>query len=694
MTAAYTPLRQSRDLDVETPESDSTTQKPFRLSLPEKQVAGLLFFFWLACVWVALKVMESTHAGHRKPLLPTTDALLDTSVSEIYESLTLPLLQIANRTQLISNRCGVVSLPPHLLSFLDNDLHSQREQEEDKRKIATTTLQTRDAANSHEQVDSFLGAKASRYLFALVVQDAEEVLPDTFTRIIEAIAILGPNECHLSIVDHGSVDGTKQMIKILTGYLDRYNHEQQQQQQQQQQQGVEEEKNSATPMSTPRDKGKGDSQKKQLSTDAIGKEHAGDRKRETKESIPKHSSSNIHTITTTKRMQQHITYNVITMGNKDNSPLNLVRVKNLALSPMFPRLQQEEEERENMTVAQEMLQLSEVPDPETKQFDHVVFMDAVVTCTEDILELIYQSHLQNADLVCGLDLSTQESNENSIVASPRVSVMDTSAMRDILGHTFESTKESFSSDRTTLTRFKKRLPFQVSACWSGAVVIRGSPLTSSAQLTFRTSASADTTTDDNSSECAADASSNLLFNLDLWKTKKQQQQQQSSAIATVVPDDTSNNAIARMVVVPTSQFQYSRDDYAALGTFDAWGLWSKPEQTFREEHEAQLREACHRPQYVYQPATGRYGYVSRVQEQVIETTQQRTMDGDENDGDGGSRQEQILADTDTQLMHKLETIGAVFGVRDIEDAVVAKRESDLIDTWRDQVTPIVWGALS
>ncbi|KAG0025406.1 capsular associated protein [Podila clonocystis] len=609
MTAVYTPLSQRRDSDAETADM---AEKPFRLSLRQRQLAGLLLFFWLFCVWAALKVMDATHASHQKSLLPTTNALLDTASSDVYRSLTLPLLQIANHTQLISNRCGTVSLPPHLLSFLDNDLHSQQE-EEQKRSLDSPEARAEPTSkphhSNHAQVESLLGAKASRYLFALVVQDAQEVLPDTLTRIIEAIAILGPNECHLSIVDHGSTDGTKQMIGILTEYLDQYNYEQ------------------------------------DASTD--GAKTANRRDSE-------HDSSG-------KKRKQHISYTIITMASQDNSPANLARVKNLALSPMFPRplepsAQGDTEKEEVQTY------------PTPQKFDRVVFFEAAaVTCTEDILELVYQSQMQDADLTCGIDLRVKDKDGESIA------VLDSSATRDILGKPLGSSKYTFSSDAETLARFKKRIPFQAATCWSGAVAIRASLLTSATSLqNFRApdqrqrqqlQEQPSHTPQSELNDCP-EAGSTLLFNLDLWKTKQ--------PTATEAP---SSDHLARIVVVPASQMLYSRADYAALEDFTAWGLWPKSEQVYRQEHEERLLEASHRPQYGYLASTARYGFVSRVQEEAAEAAEVI-------EGADVSLQGQILEDTEEELKAKLAAIGAVFGIRDIEDAVAAKRESEAMGEWR------------
>ncbi|KAG0320263.1 capsular associated protein [Podila horticola] len=357
------------------------------------------------------------------------------------------------------------------------------------------------------------------------------------------------------------------------------------------------------------------------------------------------------------------------MASQDNSPANLARVKNLALSPMFPRPSEPSTQGETV-------QVETHTHPAPQKFDRVVFFEAAaVTCTEDILELVYQSQMQDADLTCGIELRVKDKDGESIA------VLDSSATRDILGKPLGSSKYTFSSDADTLARFKKRIPFQAAACWSGAVAIRASLLTSATSLqNFRVpdqrqreqwQEQPSHTPQSELNDCP-EAGSTLLFNLDLWKTK-----QQYTSLSTEPP---SSAHLARIVVVPTSQMQYSRADYAALEDFAAWGLWPKSEQLFRQEHEERLLEASLRPQYGYSASTARYGFVSRVQEEAPEVA--------EGDEDAVSPQEQILEDTDEELKAKLAAIGAVFGIRDIEDAVAAKRENEAVGEWRPLVEKV------
>lgn len=112
--------------------------------------------------------------------------------------------------------------------------------------------------------------------------------------------------------------------------------------------------------------------------------------------------------------------------------------------------------------------------------------------------------------------------------------------------------------------------------------------------------------------------------------------------------------------------QYSDADYAAVSDFNAWGLWPKSEQIYRREHEQRLLDASHRSKRSNSGSKSRYGWFSRVQEEP-----------------------KVEDDEDSEeLKAKLATIGAVFGIRDIEDAVAAKREGEAVEAWRPLVEKV------
>ncbi|KAG0366879.1 capsular associated protein [Gamsiella multidivaricata] len=321
MAILYTPVSQrssspdhSRSIgDLESHGDRDHAKKPLQLTLPQRQLVGVLVFVWLLCLWVWLKVLEA-NAAQRSPLLLSTNVLLNTT--DLYHTLTLPLLRLTNRTKLISTRCGSTTLAPHLLTFLSNDLYDLSQQ-----------TPPPPPADGESPIITQAHRRPSRYLIAVVLQDSETVLPDLLSRILEVIAVLGPNNCHLSIVDRASTDKTRETLRFLSRFLDDYNEENTQ----------------------------------SLDGYTLGR-------------IP-----------------------------RDNSLKQTTGTRNMALRALLDRGSEElfdEEVVRNKAVAEEQTEHGEVKE----SFDEVILLDPVVTCAEDILELIFQSRLQNADLTCGMDI--------------------------------------------------------------------------------------------------------------------------------------------------------------------------------------------------------------------------------------------------------------------------------------------------
>jgi hypothetical protein len=178
------------------------------------------------------------------------------------------------------------------------------------------------------------------------------------------------------------------------------------------------------------------------------------------------------------------------------------------------------------------------------------------------------------------------------------------------------------------------------------------------------------------------------------------------------------NDIIRMVLVPTIQFTDSPKEYVLQGKFNGWGVWPKTEKQYRDEQENRLVAVSHRPLYGYRPSTSSYGYTPRVQEEaegedsasgvssfleVVFSGQRDKEDKDEGESEGQEqeleekekeekemrRQEEerivsaiVPEETLEGLKARLEAVGAVFGVQDIQNAVFAKHDSDLIPEWR------------
>lgn len=61
------------DIDRDLESQGLQAQKPFRLSLGQRQLAGLIVFVWFVCLWIGLKLMVTWQAlvvVARVPLWP------------------------------------------------------------------------------------------------------------------------------------------------------------------------------------------------------------------------------------------------------------------------------------------------------------------------------------------------------------------------------------------------------------------------------------------------------------------------------------------------------------------------------------------------------------------------------------------------------------------------------------------------
>ncbi|KAG0275364.1 capsular associated protein [Linnemannia exigua] len=624
MTVAYTPVSQrsssrrntqSRDLESNTPD------KPFRMSVGQRQPVGMVIFVWFGCLWIGLKMMEAAQYSHRSPLLPTTNALLDTA--DLYHSLTVPLLEMVNRTKLISTRCGATTLEPHLLSFLTNNLAGSSASGQQISTAATTATSstsdttlndTNTATTEQEQQQQSTAVKRTRpyrYLFALVLQDSEMILPDILTRVLETISILGPDNCHLSIVDHASLDNTKTMLDKLKEFLDMYN--------------------------------RGDIQ-------LFGQQEASSEEEEAKEEQVSASGQG--------KRKQYLPYTITTMTTRDTSVENVARIKDLALDPLLAAAS---------TSAATVVNGGSSGGGNDIAFDRVILLDPVVTCAEDILELVFQSLLQDTDVTCGMDLG-YHSTTNAVDAAdsdlsepvaeagkPQEGVYDSTVTRDMLHQKLHRDaihkSNQVSNDPDTQTR----------ALWTTITTTITTTMTPS-----------------------------------------------SEPSATTVAQ--TERGMVRMVVVPSIQFTDSPKEYVMQGLFNGWGLWPKTEKQYRDELENRLIAISHRPLYGYRPSTSSYGYTPRVEEEndggasspskLLRLVLNGGSQPDEQNEPEEESQEEIEKkmkarkedermiseivpeETVEGLKTRLETIGAVFGVQDIQNAVLAKRDEDLITSWR------------
>ena len=92
-------------------------------------------------------------------------------------------------------------------------------------------------------------------------------------------------------------------------------------------------------------------------------------------------------------------------------------------------------------------------------FDEVIYLNDVYFCASDILRLLTHN---SADIKCGLDMEL-------IGNTPKF--YDTWVARDLTGQPF-SKDFPFVRDPVALEAIKQRLPFQVTSCWNGLVVLK------------------------------------------------------------------------------------------------------------------------------------------------------------------------------------------------------------------------------
>lgn len=137
----------------------------------------------------------------------------------------------------------------------------------------------------------------------------------------------------------------------------------------------------------------------------------------------------------------------------------LAELRNLALSPMLE-------------------------DPKRYGDATVVFLNDVIICPDDILELIHQRVNIGADMACAMDW---------IVGSDDIVFYDVYISRGISGDLFfDIPKDAswsratnlFWNDKESKQRFDAKKPLQVFSCWNGAVVFTAKPFVEK-KLAFR-----------------------------------------------------------------------------------------------------------------------------------------------------------------------------------------------------------------
>ncbi|TFY81524.1 hypothetical protein EWM64_g2486 [Hericium alpestre] len=147
--------------------------------------------------------------------------------------------------------------------------------------------------------------------------------------------------------------------------------------------------------------------------------------------------------------------------------------------------------------------LHELRDTENEYFDTIIFMNDVLPCVDDLLELIWQSRHNNAGITCAADYMY-----NDEIGSPVF--YDNWVARDINGTALNNEPfESVFQHHASSERFQRHLPMQVQSCWNGVAVLDPAPFYSPPHVRFRMARITE-------GECSASECS-LICN-DYWET--------------------------------------------------------------------------------------------------------------------------------------------------------------------------------
>jgi alpha-1,3-mannosyltransferase len=160
--------------------------------------------------------------------------------------------------------------------------------------------------------------------------------------------------------------------------------------------------------------------------------------------------------------------------------------------------------------------LQELRDAEGEVFDSIIFMNDVLPCIDDLLELVWQSRRQNAGITCGSDYIFHDEVVRLLPLSPQCTVLthmpvgttcilrqvrlddrDSSSprltdalhswvARDINGTALENAPfESVFHDIESGHRFQRHLPVQVQSCWNGIAILDPAPFYAHPHVRFR-----------------------------------------------------------------------------------------------------------------------------------------------------------------------------------------------------------------
>lgn len=123
--------------------------------------------------------------------------------------------------------------------------------------------------------------------------------------------------------------------------------------------------------------------------------------------------------------------------------------------------------------------LHELRDSEGEFFDSIIFMNDILPCVDDLLELIWQSRRNNAGITCAADYMYHEDLQSPVF-------YDNWVARDINGTALENAPfEKVFHHPDAALRWQRHLPVQVQSCWNGIAVLDPAPFYSPPHVRFR-----------------------------------------------------------------------------------------------------------------------------------------------------------------------------------------------------------------
>ncbi|KDQ56544.1 glycosyltransferase family 69 protein [Jaapia argillacea MUCL 33604] len=123
--------------------------------------------------------------------------------------------------------------------------------------------------------------------------------------------------------------------------------------------------------------------------------------------------------------------------------------------------------------------LYELRDANNEVFDSIIFMNDILPCVDDILELLWQSRRNNAGITCAADYMYHDE-----IGAPVF--YDNWVARDLNGTALENAPfETVFHHEESSDRFQRHLPVQVQSCWNGIAILDPAPIYSPPHVRFR-----------------------------------------------------------------------------------------------------------------------------------------------------------------------------------------------------------------